>query len=190
MEIQRCFETLEIPKDSSIEDVHQAYRDLVNIWHPDRVGDNPRLKKKAEEKLKDINLAYEDLNSFLSSRPKIPPTVPKTPREHPTTEVFQSADRAKTETKNAPKLNEKTPLKGSFFSSVWSFLSEALVALNTAQGSSNESMRTRTTPFEPMTGGAEEKQRQGHGEGERHGRRRKRERPTVLNRFWSLIENA
>jgi len=162
MEIPRCFETLELPKDSSIEDVRQAYKDLVNIWHPDRVGDNPRLKKKAEEKLKDINIAYEELNSFLSSRPKTPPTVQKTPREQPKTEVFYSADRAKTETKKAPKPNVEIQPKANFFSNLWTFLSKALDALNAAQGSSNEPMRTRTTPFEPTSG---QKQNKGRGMG-------------------------
>jgi len=31
----------------------------VNVWHPDRFSANPRLKHKAEEKLKEINVAYE-----------------------------------------------------------------------------------------------------------------------------------
>ena len=65
MEIHRCFEILELRKNASIQDVRQAYKDLVNIWHPDRVGDNSRLKKKAEEKLKDINIAYEETELFF-----------------------------------------------------------------------------------------------------------------------------
>ena len=160
MEIQRCFETLELPKDASIQDTRQAYKDLVNIWHPDRVGDNPRLKKKAEEKLKDINLAYAELSSFLSSRPKPPPAVQKTPRQQPKPEVFHSADRARTETKKAQKPHVGIQPKFNFFSGLWTFLSKALDALNAAQGSSNEPMGTRRTPSGP-TGG----QRQGGGRG-------------------------
>jgi len=160
MEIQRCFETLELPQDASIQDVRQAYKDLVNIWHPDRVGDNPRLKKKAEEKLKDINLSYEELSSFLSSRPKPPPAVQKTPREQPKPEVFYSADRARTETKKTQKPNVEIQPKSNFFSGLWTFLSKALDALNAAQGSSNEPMETRRKPFEPNGG-----QRQGKGRG-------------------------
>jgi len=37
---------------------------LANVWHPDRFVGNPRLQKKAEEKLKEINAAYEYINSF------------------------------------------------------------------------------------------------------------------------------
>ena len=164
MEIQRCFEILELPEDSSMEDVRQAYKDLVNIWHPDRVGDNPRLKKKAEEKLKDINISYEELRSFLSSRPKTPPVVQKKPREQPEAEAFHSAGRTKTETKQAQKPNVEIRPKTNFFSSLWTVLSKALDGLNTAQGASDEPMRTRTTPFEP-TGG----QRQSRGMGREKG---------------------
>ncbi len=164
MEIKRCLEILELPKYPSIDETRQAYKDLVNIWHPDRVGDNPRLKKKAEEKLKDINIAYEELNSFLSSRPKTPPTVQKTAREQPKAEVFHPADRAKTETKKAPRPNVDIQPKSDFFSSLWTFLSKALDALTAAQGSSNEPMRKRTTPFEP-TGGQRQNRGRGMGRG-------------------------
>jgi curved DNA-binding protein CbpA len=37
---------------------------LANVWHPDRFVGNPRLQKKAEEKLKEINAAYEYIESF------------------------------------------------------------------------------------------------------------------------------
>jgi len=164
MEIQRCFETLELPKDSSIEDVRQAYKDLVNIWHPDRVGNNPRLKKKAEEKLKDINIAYKELSSFLTSRQKSPPTVQKNPREQQETGVFHSADRTKTETGKAPKPNVEIRPKANFFSSLRTFFSKALGTLNAAQRSLNKPMRT--PPFDPSGG-----QRQGRGMGRGKGMR-------------------
>ena len=67
MDIQRCFEILELDSKASSDKVKQAYRDLVNVWHPDRFPGNPRLKQKAEEKLKEVNEAYERVLSFLSS---------------------------------------------------------------------------------------------------------------------------
>ncbi len=160
MEIQRCFATLELPQDASIQDVRQAYKDLVNIWHPDRVGDNPRLKQKAEEKLKDINLAYEELSAFLSSRQKVPPAVQNPSHEQPKPEVFHFSEHTRTETKKAQKSNVENQLKSNFISSLWALLSKAMDALSGIQGSSNEPMRTRTMPFD-QTGG----QRQGRGRG-------------------------
>jgi uncharacterized membrane protein YgcG len=67
MDVKRYLEILELSPDASMDDLNQAYRDLVNIWHPDRLGHNPRLKKKAEEKLKELNQAYEALKPVLSS---------------------------------------------------------------------------------------------------------------------------
>ena len=67
MDIERCYKILEVDPDSSLEEVRQAYRDSVSIWHPDRFGgSNPRLVRKAEQKLKEINEAYETLIPALS----------------------------------------------------------------------------------------------------------------------------
>jgi curved DNA-binding protein CbpA len=67
MDIKRYFEILELQPGASMDELNQAYKDLVNIWHPDRFAHNPRLKKKAEEKLKEVNRAYEALRPLLSS---------------------------------------------------------------------------------------------------------------------------
>ena len=64
MDIERCYEILEITPEASLEEVRQAYRDSVSVWHPDRFGErNPRLTRRAEEKVKQINEAYETLIS-------------------------------------------------------------------------------------------------------------------------------
>ena len=62
--ICRCIEILGLKPGASQEEVNQAYRDLANVWHPDRFVGNPRLQKKAEEKIKEINAAYEYVKSF------------------------------------------------------------------------------------------------------------------------------
>ena len=62
--MSRCIEILGLKPSASQEEVNQAYRDLANVWHPDRFVGNPRLQKKAEEKLKEINAAYEYIKSF------------------------------------------------------------------------------------------------------------------------------
>ena len=50
-----------------MDEAKQAYKDIVNVWHPDRYSNNPRLKQKAEKKLKEANAAYETVKLFLSS---------------------------------------------------------------------------------------------------------------------------
>jgi curved DNA-binding protein CbpA len=69
VDLKQSFEILELNPDASTDEVQQAYKDLVNIWHPDRFATNPRLRRKAETKLKEINRAYAMVNSFLSSGP-------------------------------------------------------------------------------------------------------------------------
>jgi DnaJ-domain-containing protein 1 len=64
--ISRCIEILGLKPNASQEEVNQAYRDLANVWHPDRFVGNPRLQKKAEEKIKEINAAYEYIKPFYS----------------------------------------------------------------------------------------------------------------------------
>jgi len=148
MEIQKCFEALDVSPEASIEDVRQAYKDLVNIWHPDRVPDNPRLKKKAEEKLKDINLAYEELTSFLTSKRKTHPNVQKEPSQGPMTKTPPSSSQAQTETKaRSPHVAGKP--HSNFFSALWNFLSKILDGLSEAQAPSNETMGNRPERFDP-----------------------------------------
>jgi Flp pilus assembly protein TadB len=55
------YRILELDPSASDEAVKRACRDLTKVWHPDRFGDDPRLRQKAEEKLKTILQAYETI---------------------------------------------------------------------------------------------------------------------------------
>ena len=65
-EQKRCYEILGLEPGASPERVKQAYRDLVQVWHPDRFEHDPPLQKKAQEKLKEINEAYGKLTNTNS----------------------------------------------------------------------------------------------------------------------------
>lgn len=67
--IQQCFKILNIAPGASITEASRAYKNIVKVWHPDRFNNNPALKKKAEEKLKEINAAYSEIKPFLLSKP-------------------------------------------------------------------------------------------------------------------------
>lgn len=56
-------ELLELQPGASPEKVRQAYREMAKVWHPDRFSHDPRLQRRAEEKLKLINQAYRRLVS-------------------------------------------------------------------------------------------------------------------------------
>jgi curved DNA-binding protein CbpA len=66
---EQYFKILEINTDATLKEVEQAYRDLAQIWHPDFVSTkNPRLKKKAEEKMKEINEARSKIIANLTKK--------------------------------------------------------------------------------------------------------------------------
>jgi len=52
----------------SPEDIKQAWRDLAQVWHPDRFPSNERLQRKAQDKLKEINEAFEVLKDNAPAR--------------------------------------------------------------------------------------------------------------------------
>ena len=60
-DLQDCYRILDVEPGASREEVKRAYRELVRVWHPDRFAHDPALQQKAQEKLKQINLAYEQI---------------------------------------------------------------------------------------------------------------------------------
>jgi curved DNA-binding protein CbpA len=59
----RDYAVLDLNPSASPAEIHQAYRDLVQVWHPDRFAHNPRLQRKADAKIRAINAAYARLCS-------------------------------------------------------------------------------------------------------------------------------
>jgi curved DNA-binding protein CbpA len=60
-DLQDCYRILDVEPGATREEVKRAYRELVRVWHPDRFAHDPALQRKAQEKLKQINLAYEQI---------------------------------------------------------------------------------------------------------------------------------
>jgi hypothetical protein len=70
-ELGRPYEVLGVKPGVSDRELKAAHRDLAKVWHPDRFQHDPRLQEKAQEKLKEINEAYEQLVS-RHKRPFVP----------------------------------------------------------------------------------------------------------------------
>jgi preprotein translocase subunit Sec63 len=68
LSIHDSYTVLDLAPGCSIEELKLAYKDMVQVWHPDRFAHNPRLGQKAEDKLKQINLAYETLEAAIVQR--------------------------------------------------------------------------------------------------------------------------
>lgn len=64
-DVNRYYKILELEPGASQEQVRQAYKGLVRVWHPDRFSHDLSLQQKAQERLKEINQAYEQLRFLL-----------------------------------------------------------------------------------------------------------------------------
>lgn len=61
--LESYYATLGLRPGASPREIRQAYIDLTKVWHPDRFMDDPRLRKKVEAQLREINSAYEHLRA-------------------------------------------------------------------------------------------------------------------------------
>lgn len=84
-----CLEILELPASASDDDIVNVYRQLAQVWHPDRFPNNAELQQKANAKLAKINQAYKCL------RDKKFTPEPKSPNESPVDEWYYTVDGVK-----------------------------------------------------------------------------------------------
>ena len=126
MDIQQCFKILEIDRDASPDEAKQAYKDLVNIWHPDRFSRNPRLKQKAEEKLKEVNIAYETLKSFLLSKQEMVPELKEDPQAETEAKSKAEYNKVNSEHESKNKAEAIAETGTVIVLNLWSHLSRAV----------------------------------------------------------------
>ena len=60
------YQVLGVDPSASDDEVRNAYRDLARKYHPDKYTDNP-LSELAEEKMKEINEAYDQIKKMRAS---------------------------------------------------------------------------------------------------------------------------
>jgi hypothetical protein len=61
--METYYSILEVPESATPEEIKQAYRLLLQVWHPDRFHHSPDLLAKAEKKTREINAAFDTLNN-------------------------------------------------------------------------------------------------------------------------------
>jgi hypothetical protein len=64
MDISRAYKVLGLYPGASKDEVKRAYRDLAQVWHPDRFEHNERLAAKAQKNVKRINEAFALLQDY------------------------------------------------------------------------------------------------------------------------------
>jgi tetratricopeptide (TPR) repeat protein len=89
-----ALEVLGLKNNTTQEEIKKSYRKLVKIWHPDRFTETHQ-KLEAEAKLKQINEAYEALESYQPSsiNSKTPINSSSTNKE---TSIERKANNAET----------------------------------------------------------------------------------------------
>jgi curved DNA-binding protein CbpA len=65
MDLRRAYRVLGLPEGAAPQEVQAAWRDLAQVWHPDRFPAGSRLRAKAEENLKRINEAHDALKDLV-----------------------------------------------------------------------------------------------------------------------------
>ena len=72
----QAYRLLGLQPGATLDDVKTAYRDLAQVWHPDRFPENDRLREKAIHNQQLLNEAYTVLQKH---RPPAPPPPPPPP---------------------------------------------------------------------------------------------------------------
>ena len=68
LDVERYYRVLDLDSNASPEEVHQGYLDMTWVWHPDRFVGHPRLQRKAQHKLQELNEAHECLRSQSAAK--------------------------------------------------------------------------------------------------------------------------
>ena len=71
MRLEECYRLLDLDPGATDEEVKIAWRDLTKVWHPDRFEHDRDVQRRAEEKLKAINEAYERILAHREGTPEI-----------------------------------------------------------------------------------------------------------------------
>lgn len=69
-ETDHYYQMLGLKLGATEEEVVQAYKDLVEVWNPDRFPQDLLLQQQARERLKEINEASDKVLNTLASSPK------------------------------------------------------------------------------------------------------------------------
>ncbi len=92
--LDQHYKVLGLNPGASLEEVNQAYKDLVFIWHPDRLPqENERLIQKSVEKLQQINEARDSLRSYHRQHKK-------TAKHQPESKTYYDRSQARAYSRN------------------------------------------------------------------------------------------
>lgn len=99
-----CYKILSIESSCDWPDVRKAYRQKIQKWHPDRITD-AAIKSSAEDKLKELNLAYEQLSAYYKMHGHLP--AQEIPRDVVADKGEAKPARSRPQSKSVPKTDKE-----------------------------------------------------------------------------------
>ncbi|MBF0466160.1 MAG: DnaJ domain-containing protein [Nitrospirae bacterium] len=108
--INKSLEVLGLNSKASPEEIKEAYKDLVKVWHPDRFAHDPKLQKKAGDKLSEINEAYRNLKDYdiKNETGQTEESVKASSEDTKTSEKKESVKDTQTKTQSQSKATNKS----------------------------------------------------------------------------------
>lgn len=92
---KQCYQILNLNSGCSWNQLRSAYKIQIQRWHPDKFEDGSAKKDAAQEKIKDLNKAYQYLYKFYKQNGFLPEIKPETEQEKPATVKPQPAPAKK-----------------------------------------------------------------------------------------------
>ncbi|MDH5573530.1 MAG: DnaJ domain-containing protein [Gammaproteobacteria bacterium] len=71
---EECYKILSTSSDCTWNDLRKSYKSQIQKWHPDRFEENSAKKKAAEEKIKNLNIAFDQLSRYFKENKHLPKT--------------------------------------------------------------------------------------------------------------------
>ncbi len=96
--ISEYYKILGVDSSVTAEELKKVYRELVKEWHPDRLLHNPSLHKTAQQKLQEINEAYDQLQAHLAN----PEPQSSPPKNEPSRDTADGRRKATNATAKRP----------------------------------------------------------------------------------------
>lgn len=100
----RNYQLLGLTPGDSWQTLRDCYKSAVRKWHPDRFTDNEQERGVAEEKTKEINRAYQELQEYFQLNGRLPlnPIVP------PVDEITTTDSSYNKQDLNPPAFEQRT----------------------------------------------------------------------------------
>lgn len=79
-----CYQILNLLPDSTYVELRIKYKKAIQKWHPDKFDEGSNKKIAATNKIKQVNIAYNQLQSFYKANGHLPPIELEHPGTHKT----------------------------------------------------------------------------------------------------------